>query len=188
MSENDASLQARVGSVRVEAGVGDIARQPDADAVVNAANAELVTGGGVAGALHRAAGPELARLCRPYAPIRPGEAVITPAGRLPNKRVIHCLGPVYGRDEPAGELLAGAYRRAIELAEDNGLASIAFPALSTGAFGYPTAEAAPIAFETVARALKKARSLRLVRFVFFDKSQLEAHRPAFEEVFGADSG
>ena len=85
---------------------GNIANQPDMDAVVNAANAELRIGGGVAGAIHRAAGPGLEKECRPLAPIRPGQAVITGAHKLPNRYVIHCLGPVYGRDEPAEGLLA----------------------------------------------------------------------------------
>jgi O-acetyl-ADP-ribose deacetylase len=116
---------------------GDIARQPDMETVVNAANAELRIGGGVAGAIHRAAGPELEKECRPLAPIRPGQAVITGAHNLPNRYVIHCLGPIYGIDEPADELLAACYRNALQLAEQNKIASIAFPAISTGVFGYP---------------------------------------------------
>ncbi len=116
-------------SARLECLQGDIANQPDIDVVVNAANAQLRTGGGVAGALHRAAGPELERACRPLAPIAPGQAVITEAFALPNRHVIHCLGPVYGRDRPEAELLADCYRNALELAEQHGLASIAFPAL-----------------------------------------------------------
>jgi len=185
MNDADAPLQATVNGVRIEGRVGDIAKQDDAQAVVNAANAELAPGGGVAGALHRAAGPELHRLCRPLAPIKPGEAVITDAADLPNAKVIHCLGPVYGHDEPADELLARAYRRAVELAEEHGLESVALPALSTGAFGYPVDESAPIAFKTVAEQLKNARSLKLARFVFFDAKALEAHRPAFENALGA---
>ncbi|MFP4067177.1 MAG: macro domain-containing protein, partial [Spirochaetaceae bacterium] len=123
--------------VTVECVLGDIVRQPDVDAVVNAANAQLQIGGGVAGAVHRAAGPELAAECRPYAPIRPGEAVITGAGRLPNRHVIHVLGPVYGMDKPEDKLLADCYRNALRRAEENRLSSVAFPAISTGAFGYP---------------------------------------------------
>lgn len=105
-------------------------------------------GGGAAGAIHRAAGPGLAEECRPLAPIRPGEAVITGAQNLPNRYVIHCLGPVYGVDEPADELLASSYRSALELAEQNQIRSVAFPAISTGAFGYPMEPAARVAFET----------------------------------------
>src|SRR5690606_41737019 len=89
-------------------------------------------GGGVAGAIHRAAGPGLAEECRPLAPIRPGQAVITSGYRLPNRYVIHCLGPVYGVDEPAADLLASCYRNGLRLAEERGIASVGFPAISTG--------------------------------------------------------
>lgn len=147
---------------------GDIARQADIDAVVNAANAQLRSGGGVAGALHRAAGPGLAEECRPLAPIRPGQAVITGAHGLPYRHVIHCLGPVYGVDEPADELLAACYRRALELAEREGIRSIAFPALSAGAFGYPPAEAARVALATVLQTLPECPGIERVRFVLFD--------------------
>jgi O-acetyl-ADP-ribose deacetylase (regulator of RNase III) len=122
-----------IGEVTLELVEGDITSQPDIDAIVNAANALLMPGGGVAGAIHRAAGAELAAECRPHAPIAPGEAVITSGQRLPNPWVIHCLGPVYGVDEPAAELLASCYHRALALAEEHGLQSVAFPALSTGA-------------------------------------------------------
>ncbi|NWN82646.1 MAG: macro domain-containing protein [Halomonas sp.] len=147
---------------------GDIAHQPDIDAVVNAANAQLRTGGGVAGALHRAAGPELDRACRSLAPIRPGEAVITEAFALPNRHVIHCLGPVYGVDKPAEVLLADCYRNALVLAERESLRSIAFPALSAGAFGYPLEEAARVALETVIATQPDCPHIERVRFVLFD--------------------
>lgn len=167
---------------RIECRLGDIAAQTDIDAVVNAANAQLRTGGGVAGALHRAAGPGLARECAPLAPIHPGQAVITGAHDLPNKSVIHCLGPVYGRDEPADRLLADCYTHALRLAEEHGLHSIAFPALSTGAFGYPLQEAARIAVTTVAAELPRLRHVRLVRFVLFDQAALDAHRSVLDEL------
>lgn len=170
---------------RIECRLGDIAAQTDIDAVVNAANAQLRTGGGVAGALHRAAGPGLARECAPLAPIHPGQAVITGAHDLPNKHVIHCLGPVYGRDEPADRLLADCYTHALRLAEEHGLHSIAFPALSTGAFGYPLQEAARIAVTTVAAELPRLRHLRhlrRVRFVLFDQAALDAHRSVLDEL------
>lgn len=128
--------------VTVECRRGDITAQPDIDVIVNAANAELRPGGGVAGAIHRAAGPGLYEECRPLAPIRPGEAVITGAHELPNQYVIHCLGPVHGRDEPADRLLSSCYRNALLLAEEKGSGSIAFPAISTGMFGYPVEAAA----------------------------------------------
>ena len=154
---------------------GDISRQDDIDAVVNAANAELHPGGGVAGALHRAAGPELDRACRPLAPIRPGEAVITEAFGLPNRHVIHCLGPVYGVDEPAEELLAACYRNALELADKHDLASVAFPAISAGAFGYPPEEAARVALDTVIATLPHHPKIALVRFVLFDNTSAELY-------------
>lgn len=161
--------------VRVEAIVGDITAQADLDAVVNAANAELTTGGGVAGAIHRAAGPGLDEECRPLAPIRPGEAVITSGHELPNPHVIHVLGPVYGRDEPSDELLASCYREALRLADERGLSSVGFPAVSTGAFGYPMGEAAVVAVEAIRNAAADLTSVRLVRFVLFDQSALDVH-------------
>jgi O-acetyl-ADP-ribose deacetylase len=163
-------------STSIECLQGDIARQPDIDAVVNAANAKLRSGGGVAGALHRAAGPGLAEECRPLAPIRPGQAVITGAHKLPNRHVIHCLGPVYGVDEPADELLACCYRNALTLAECQGIRSIAFPALSAGAFGYPPAEAARVALATVLQTLPECPALERVRFVLFDADSTALHR------------
>ncbi len=166
----------------VECIQGDITRQPDMRAIVNAANAQLRTGGGVAGAIHRAAGPELEKACAPLAPIRPGEAVITPAFRLPNEFVIHCLGPVYGIDEPADELLARCYERALDLAEENGIDSVAFPALSTGAFGYPLEPAANVALRTVTRRARACRSVTRIRFVLFDEHALEIHQRVLEAL------
>ncbi len=164
-----------VGDVTIELVTGDIADQPDVDAVVNAANAQLQIGGGVAGAIHRTAGPGLAEECRPLAPIAPGECVITGAHQLPNRHVIHCLGPVYGRDEPAEELLAHCYRRALDLADRNGLSSVAFPALSTGAFGYPMEEAARVALTTVIDMAPTLDSVRLIRFVLYSPQDLDVH-------------
>lgn len=170
----------RVNDVIIELTVGDIARQDGFDALVNAANAELRIGGGVAGALHRAAGPGLAEEGRQYAPIRPGQAVITGAHRLPNDHVIHCLGPVFGRDEPADELLGSCYREALRLAEENGIASIAFPAISTGAFGYPMEPAARIAIGTVLDEAPRLESVRTIRFVLYDDRALAAHARVLE--------
>ena len=154
---------------------GDITAQDDLDAVVNAANAQLQTGGGVAGAIHRAAGRGLARACRPLAPIAPGEVVATDAFDLPNRRVLHALGPVYGRDEPADVLLAACYRGALSLADEEGLTSVGFPALSTGAFGYPLEEAAEVALTTVHEVLSAGSRVHLVRFVLFAEEDLDAH-------------
>jgi O-acetyl-ADP-ribose deacetylase len=106
--------------VVIECVTGDIVRQSDMDAIVNAANAQLRPGGGVAGAIHRAAGPGLDEECRGFAPIEPGEAVITSGQQLPNRFVIHCLGPVYGRDEPSDRLLAACYRNALRSGRPGG--------------------------------------------------------------------
>lgn len=167
--------QREFGDVTVELVVGDITDQPDADAVVNAANAQLRPGGGVAGAIHRAAGPGLAEECAALAPIRPGQSVMTGGHGLPNPHVIHCLGPVYGSDEPSDELLASCYRCALLLADEAELATVAFPAISTGVFGYPVREAADVALHTVARTAPQLRSVRHVRFVLYDRAALEAH-------------
>ena len=154
----------------IEVVKGDIADQPDLDAVINAANAQLMPGGGVAGAIHKAAGPELAEACREHAPIEPGQAVVTQAFELPNRWIIHVLGPRYHLDEPADELLAQGYRNAIELAEKRDMKSVGSPALSAGAFGYPIDEAARIAVETVRTHLPESM---VFRFVLFDDSTKE---------------
>src|SRR5579883_3360622 len=165
-------MPAQFEDVRLECLVGDIARQPDIDAVVNAANAALQPGAGVAGAIHRAAGPGLEQECRPLAPIRPGQAVITGAHNLPNRFVIHCLGPVYGVDRPEAELLASCYPEARRVARDRG-PFVRVPALITGVFGYPFEAAARVAIATV--SAEAAPPLALVRFVLF--------RPADRDVY-----
>ncbi|MDZ7733670.1 MAG: macro domain-containing protein [Acidimicrobiia bacterium] len=138
----------------------------------------------MAGAIHRAAGPGLAEECRPLAPIRPGEAVITGAHSLPNRHVIHCLGPIHGRDEPSDELLAACYRNAVRLAEDAGLASVGFPAISTGAFGYPMEPAAEVALSTLLEDARSLSSVRLLRFVLFASGDLEVHERVLERLTG----
>lgn len=177
-----------VGEVTIEVAAGDITRQESVDAVVNAANAALRPGGGVAGAIHRAAGPGLDEECRPLAPIRPGRCVITTGHRLPNPWVLHCLGPVYGVDEPADELLASCYREALALADARGLTSVAFPALSTGAFGYPMDEAAGVALGAVVAAAPSLRRVRRIRFVLFGADAVATHRAALERVTGTGPG
>lgn len=179
---SDMAFQRSVGDVTIELVEGDIVAQEGIDAVVNAANAELMPGGGVAGAIHRAAGPGLAEECRPLAPIRPGRCVITGGHQLPSPHVIHCLGPVYGVDEPAAELLASCYRRALELAEAHGLTSVAFPAISTGAFGYPLEAATEVALTTVIEAAPRLRSVRRARFVLFGRQARDAHRSTLERL------
>lgn len=173
-----------VGGLKVEVARGDITDQGDVEAVVNAANSGLASGGGVAGAIHRAAGPGLYEGCRPLAPIRPGEAVITGGHDLPNRYVVHTLGPVYGRDRPEAELLSDCYRNALALAEENGISSVAFPAISTGIFGYPVEEAAGVALRTVIERAESLRSVRLVRFVLFGEEDLRIHEDALSQLLG----
>lgn len=170
--------------VALEIRRGDIADQPDLEAIVNAANAALAPGGGVAGAIHRQAGPGLYEECRALAPIRPGEAVITGGYRLPNRVVIHCLGPVYGRDEPAAALLGTCYERALALAEAHAVRSIGFPALSTGIFGYPAEAAARIAWRTILARLPALSSIRLIRFVLFSEPDRILHERVLAELAG----
>lgn len=176
-------MQYDVHGTAVELTVGDITRQPDVDALINAANARLMPGGGVAGAIHRAAGPALAAECRPLAPIGPGEAVITSGQQLPNRWVIHCLGPVYGIDESPDALLADCYRNALALAERHGIKRMAFPAISTGAFGYPLQSAADVTANALKSGLNKGSPLALIRFVLYDDSAFNAFRQAFDKVF-----
>ena len=171
-----------VGRAVLELVQGDITRQDGFDAVVNAANAELLPGGGVAGAIHRAAGPALAAEATRYAPIRPGEAVATGAFDLPNRYVIHCLGPVYGVDRPSDELLSACYRNALLLAERERVASVAFPAISTGVFGYPMRDAAEVALRAVLALLPSLEVVRRVRFVLRDEGALRVHREVLETL------
>jgi O-acetyl-ADP-ribose deacetylase (regulator of RNase III) len=168
--------------VTVECVRGDITSQDDVEAVVNAANVRLEPGGGVAGAIHRAAGPGLADEAVPLGPIEPGEAVITGAHGLPNRYVVHTLGPVYGQDRPEAELLEGCYRSSLALAEENGVESIAFPAISTGIFGYPVEEAAGVALGTIKEEASGLEHVRLIRFVLHSASDLEVHERALSEL------
>ncbi len=171
-----------VSGVTIECIRGNIVEQPDLEVIVNAANAQLRSGGGVAGAIHRSAGPGLEKECRPLAPIKPGEAVLSGGHNLPNSSVIHCLGPVYGRDKPAAELLANCYRNALRLADENSLQSIGFPAISTGIFGYPVEEAATVACRAIAETAPALKHVRTVRFVLFSEADLAVHRKALEEL------
>jgi O-acetyl-ADP-ribose deacetylase (regulator of RNase III) len=175
-------MEKKVSKITIELKKGDIANHPEAGAIVNAANAELKIGGGVAGAIHRKGDPELEKLTRPLAPISPGEAVITEAPGLPNDYVIHCLGPVYGRDTPSDQLLANCYKNALQLAEENDIAVIAFPAISTGAFGYPTREAAGVAFETIKKEADGLSGVKKVQLVLFDEESLKIHREVLDSI------
>ena len=171
-----------VDGVTIEIVQGDIASQSDVEAVVNAANAQLRTGGGVAGAIHGAAGPGLAEEASQYAPIEPGEAVITGAHELPNEYVIHCLGPRWNKDTPEDKLLASCYEEALNLAEEREIESVAFPALSTGAFGYPFDDATEVALRTVFDRLKGLESVQRIRFVLYSEDDREVYEETFESL------
>ncbi|MHB2155212.1 macro domain-containing protein [Calditrichota bacterium GD2] len=175
----------KIGSVVLELVQGNIANQPEMEAVVNAANAMLAPGGGVAGAIHSAAGPGLYEECRPLAPIRPGQAVITGAHGLPNRYVIHTLGPVYGKDKPEDKILAECYRNSLKLAEEKRIASLAFPAISTGIFGYPVRDAARVALNTVIAMAPQLKYVQKIRFVLYSDSDLKAHEEALEALMNA---
>ncbi len=172
----------KVNGVEVQCVKGNIVEQHDIEAVVNAANAMLRPGGGVAGAIHKAAGPGLYKECRPLAPIKTGEAVITSGHNLPNPYVIHALGPVYAAEANPAEKLRDTYRSCLLRAEERGIGSVAFPAISTGIFGYPVEEAARVAFETIREMAPQLKSVNLIRFVLFGDSDFEIHQRVLEEV------
>ena len=165
-------MKIKINNLTIEVVKGDITKQPKVGAIVNAANAELKTGGGVAGAIHNAAGPGLEEETRPLAPIQPGKAVITSAHKFPNDYIIHCLGPVYGRDKPEEKLLRNCYKNALDLAENNNITSIAFPLISSGAFGYPKKEAAAVALDVVKQTASELKKVELVRFVLYSQNDL----------------
>ncbi|PRX44468.1 macro domain-containing protein [Salegentibacter salegens] len=175
-------MKKTIQNIEIEVSRGDIANQPGIEAVINAANAQLATGGGVAGAIHRAAGPQLYEECKSLAPIAPGEAVITGAHNLPNKFVIHCLGPVYGRDKPEDKLLENCYKNALKRAEEKNLKSVAFPSISTGAFGYPIKEATKISFNTILAEIPKLKHLQKLKFVLFSEADLEIYETMLAEM------
>lgn len=168
---------------QIELGLGDIIRE-QTDAIVNAANSSLMGGGGVDGAIHRAGGPAILEACRAArmnlgGPLPPGQAVATTGGRLPARHVIHTVGPIYG-DGRSGEpeTLASCYRESLRIADELGLRSVAFPSISTGAFGYPVRDAARVALAAVRSALAGCRDVRTVRFVLFDERTLRAYEEA----------
>ena len=176
------------GGSRLELTRGDITRER-VDAIVNAANSSLLGGGGVDGAIHRAGGPAILDECRRIVetrgPLPAGEAVITTGGRLPARRVIHTVGPRWrGGERGEAATLAGCYRNSLALAAAEGLASIAFPSISTGAYGYPIEEASVVAVGAVAGVLGAGSPLRQVRFVLFSDADLEAYRRALDDVAG----
>ena len=157
---------------RVELSLGDITQQ-HVDAIVNAANAQLIPGGGVDGAINRAGGPAIGEAMRAIGGCATGDAVATTAGNLNARYVIHAVGPIWrGGGEREEELLASAHRRAIEVASEHRCKSIAFPAISCGVYGYPPDRAAPVAIGAVREAVERHPDVELVRFVLFSEELL----------------
>ena len=164
---------------RITLHLGDITTDAEADAIVNAANSSLLGGGGVDGAIHRAAGPDLLDECRRLGGCDTGDAKITGAGRLPVRHVIHAVGPVWrGGDAGEPELLASCHRRAIELADEHGCRRVAFPAISTGVYGYPLDRAAAVAIGATRAALDDHPGVEEARFWLFDRRAHEAFERA----------
>jgi O-acetyl-ADP-ribose deacetylase (regulator of RNase III) len=174
-------MEVKVGQAVLEIVEGDITRQ-DTEAIVNAANTSLLGGGGVDGAIHRAGGPRILEECRRLGGCPTGEARLTTGGNLRAKYVIHTVGPIY-RDglhrEP--ELLSSCYRESLKLAAAKGLKTLAFPAISTGAYGYPLDAAARIALKTVRDYLAEHPQIQRVRFVLFGRPAYEAYERALKE-------
>lgn len=174
---------------RVAVSVGDITAL-DVDAIVNAANSSLLGGGGVDGAIHRAGGPEILEACREIRRTRfpgglpTGEAVITTGGRLRARYVIHTVGPIWGKDDDPPRLLARCYENSVALAQEHGLHEVAFPAISTGVYGFPKDTAAAVASQAMESALDAAPSLKRVLLVFF--SSADADLFVRHQQFAAD--
>lgn len=162
----------------IELVLGDITEQ-EVDAIVNAANPSLLGGGGVDGAIHRAGGPLILEECRLLGGCEPGDVKPTSGGKLPARHVLHAVGPIWrGGGESEAELLASCHRRAIELADELDCRSIAFPAISTGAYGYPVELAAPVAIAATREALAAHPKVELARFVFRDEATLATYQTA----------
>ena len=175
-----------INQARLSVMQGDITGQ-STDAIVNAANSSLMGGGGVDGAIHQAGGPAILEECKQIVArqgrLPTGQAVITTGGNLKARYVIHTVGPIWhggGRNE--ADLLASAYRESLKLASERGLSSISFPSISTGAYGYPVADATRVAIKTVASFLREETTLKEVVFVLFDARTYEAYSSALGEV------
>jgi O-acetyl-ADP-ribose deacetylase len=186
MSDFAARLTFPNGKTLEIAGPADITKETT-EAIVNAANSSLLGGGGVDGAIHRAGGPSILQECKrivaKIGTLPAGKAVLTTGGRLPANYVIHTVGPVYagGRQHEA-ETLASCYRESLQIADDHGIRSVSFPSISTGAYGYPVQEAAPIAVRTIANVLPSCAHLEYVRFVLFDIATCNAYVQAAEKL------
>lgn len=179
-------MEVTINGCKLKLVQGDITKQ-DTDVIVNAANSSLLGGGGVDGAIHRAGGPEILEECKKikkeiggYLPT--GEAVITTAGKMPSKKVIHTVGPIYGRDKEPERLLANAYRNSLKLCLEKGYKTISFPSISTGAYGYPIEEASIIALKTVIDFLNENKGLQEVRFVLFSDRDLKVYENSLKKL------
>jgi O-acetyl-ADP-ribose deacetylase len=162
------------------------------EAIVNAANSSLLGGGGVDGAIHRAGGPAILEECRKIVSkigrLEAGKAVITSGGKLASKYVIHTVGPVYrGGESGESATLANCYRESVRLADEHGLTSLSFPAISTGAFGYPISDATPIAISATAEALAAAKNVALCRFVLFDIATVRTYERITQKLHSSNS-
>jgi O-acetyl-ADP-ribose deacetylase (regulator of RNase III) len=175
-------LKAQINQTVIELVQGDITHQ-SIDAIVNAANSSLLGGGGVDGAIHRAAGPRLIAETRTLGGCQTGDAKISGGYDLPARHVIHTVGPVYQPNTPhIPQLLASAYRRSLEVAVENNVHTLAFPSISTGIFGYPVNEAAVIALETVCEFARTNDQIQLARFVLFDSHTFQAYATALRQL------
>ncbi len=180
-------MRATIGRSTLELVEGDITKQ-HVDAIVNAANEGLRGGGGVDGSIHRAGGPEIMAECRKIGRCPTGTAVVTGAGRLPARFVIHTVGPVW-RDGTRGEphMLASAYRSSLQVAEENDVRTIAFPSISTGIYGYPIDQAARVALRAASEYLKGETRIQLVRFVLFGGFALSVYEKSLAELANRDT-
>lgn len=174
-------VRKEIGGNVLEVVQGDLTDQ-ETEAIVNAANKQLAPGGGVAGAIHRAAGEKLWEECKELGGCETGEAKITGAYNLPCSRVIHTVGPVYSGSSKDPELLAASYKNSLDLAAEENIESVSFPALSTGAFGYPVEKAAPKAIEVISDHLENRKLPTLVRMVLLGEEDFKVHKSALQEL------
>ena len=174
-------IRRKIGRCTLELAKGDITQQ-DTEAIVNAANKRLAPGGGVAGAIHRAAGPGLWEECKQLGGCETGEAKLTSGHKLKAKYVIHTVGPVYSGSPQDPKDLRACYLNSLKLADEHGIASLSFPAISTGAFGYPIEDAAKVSLSAVMDYLRGETRLKLVRLVLYSELDYQTYRRVFESL------